>query len=180
MMATAELCRDVAAEAVRRGALGNVHELWAALEFLSGTVEADLVVDVGSPPATWWAWWSVCPNLIGAGRGGVTSPGFSGDRLPSTVVAIDGDPTDRALALRVTDQAARRPIDAVVLGVLTDEEHARTMWRLYSPLVKPGGVVLMRSIANPATPGVGRFWRGLEGERKDELIGAVDPDGYGG
>lgn len=177
MTATAELCRDIAEEATRRGALGNVHELWAVLEFLNDVPEPELIVDVGGTPAAWWAWWAVCPNVIGVSRLGSAQTAF--ERLPSTVVAIDADPTDSVTAQRVVDQVGRRTLDVLVLSGATSGEQVRNLWRLYAPKVKAGGVVLVRGIANPATPGVVAFWRDLDTEFRDELVGANDPDGYG-
>lgn len=177
-MVTAELCRDVAAEAGRRGRAGNVHELWAVLELLDDA-RPGLLVDLGSPPAVWWAWWSLCPNVIGVAAQRVTAAAFSGERLPSTVVQLVGDPADRATALRVTDQVAARPLDVLVIGGATDGEQARTLWHLYAPRVRAGGTVLIRGIANPDTPGLAAFWRDLNTDDRKELIGANNPDGYG-
>lgn len=178
MMVTAELCRDVAAEAVSRGAAGNVHELWAVLERID-RARPRLLVDIGSTPATWWAWWSLCPNVIGVSRPQRMQEAFPGPRIPSTVIPLDGDPGDRASAQRVVDQAARRPIDVLVLAGASNADQARHLWHLYAAHVRPGGVVLLRGIANPATPGVGVFWHDLQTDEREELIGASDPDGYG-
>lgn len=176
-MVTADLCRDVAIEAARRGAPGNPHELWALLEHLDA-MQPDLIVDVGSSPALWWAWWSVCPNVIGVTAVPVAAqPAFSGPVLPSTVVTIVGA-LDSTTALRVTDQAARRPVDVLVVRG-TDEDSTRRAFSLFVPKVRRGGVVIVSGIADPAAPGVGAFWRGLEREGLQELIGATNPNGYG-
>lgn len=177
-MVTADLCRDVAIEAARRGAPGNVHELWALLEHID-SAEPDLIVDVGSVPAMWWAWWSLCPNVIGvAAASRSKTPAFSGVGLPSSVVELIGVPADLSTVVRVTDQAARRQVDVLVLSPPTEVE-ARAWFQLYAPVVRDGGQVIVHGIANPATPGVGQFWAGLESDGKQELIGANAPDGYG-
>jgi hypothetical protein len=178
MLITADLCKDVAAEAMRRGAPGNVHELWAALELVVRT-GPDLIVDVGSAPAVWWAWWSMCPNVIGVSALHTGAQAFTGERLPSSVVALTGAPGDPATAQRVTDQAGRRPVDVLVMAGAVTADRARLLWGLYAPMVRPGGLVLLRGIANPSTPGTGVFWRDLQTDEREELIGASDPDGYG-
>lgn len=176
-MVTADLCRDVAIEAARRGAPGNPHELWALLEHLDG-LSPDLIVDVGSAPALWWAWWSVCPNVIGVTSAPVTAqPAFSGPTLPSSVVTIVGA-VDATTALRVTDQVARRSVDVLVITG-EDEGETRRLFSLYGPKVRRGGTVVVAGIANPAKPGVGAFWRSLDRDTLQELIGATSPDGYG-
>lgn len=177
-MVTQDLCRDVAMEAARRGARVNVHELWALLEEL-GTANPRLIVDIGSGPAVWWAWWSLCPDVIGVSPVvEQVSPAFSGSGLPSNVVALVADPREMSTALRVTDQIAGREVDAVVISGASDGETARWLFHAYAQHVKPGGMVIMHGIADRSVPGVGQFWATLEGETR-ELIGAVDPDGYG-
>jgi hypothetical protein len=176
-MITADLCRDVAIEAARRGAPGNPHELWALLEAVEA-VQPDLIVDVGSKPAVWWAWWSVCSNVIGVTEVPVSAqPAFSGPSLPSSVVTLVG-PMDASTALRVTDQIARRPVDVLVIRG-ADEGSSHRAFNLYAPKVRRGGLVVVAGIANPATPGVTAFWRCLDADGMQELIGATDPDGYG-
>ncbi len=180
MLVTADLCKDVAAEAIRRGGPGNVHELWAALELV---VHAgpDLIVDVGSAPAVWWAWWSVCPNVIGVadtdGRG--LAAAFPGGRVPDSITWLIGRPADRWTAQRTGDQVGRRQVDVLVLGGASTCDEARALWHLYTPLVRRGGVVLLEGIADPGRPGVASFWRDLQTDEREELIGASDPDGYG-
>ena len=177
-MATEDLCRDVAIEAVRRGAPGNVHELWALLHHLAST-RPDVIVDIGSGPALWWAWWSLGPQVIGVTSAEqAAQPTFMGVGLPSSVVALVGDPADRSTVLRLTDQVARRPVDVLVVSA-RDETATRVLFHAYIPQVRPGGQVLVHGIANPATPGVGAFWRGLESDERQELIGELNPDGYG-
>lgn len=176
---TDDLTCLTAVEAVRRGAQVNVHELWALLEALD-SMRPNLLVDLGSGPAVWWAWWSMCPNIIGVSPTEVpVAPAFSGTRLPETVTALIGEPADPATAQRVTDQVARRPIDVLVIGEAHSTDIVRHLYHLYAPKVRTGGMVLVHGIANPARPWVGRFWRDLQSDERQELIGAVDPDGYG-
>lgn len=177
-MVTADLCRDVAMEAARRGARVNVHELWALLEELS-EAQPRLIVDLGSGPAVWWAWWSLCPDVIGVSPVvEQVQPAFSGSGLPSNVVALVADPRDASTVLRVADQVARRPVDALVISGAGDADTARWLFHSYAPHVREGGMVIVHGIADPSAPGVATFWRALEGETR-ELIGVEHPDGYG-
>lgn len=177
-MVTADLCREIAVEAVRRGARANVHELWALLEHLDGA-QPDLIVDVGSGPAGWWAWWSLCPNVIGVtAQPMAVQPAFSGPVLPSSVTALHGELASLGTVRRVVDQAARRPVDVLVMSPVTEVD-ARYLWTAYAPIVREGGQVLVHGIASPQVPGVGAFWNGLASDDRQELIGATDPDGYG-
>lgn len=177
-MVTEDLCRDVAMEAARRGARVNVHELWALLEELSSAAPR-LIVDIGSGSAVWWAWWSLCPDVIGVSPAAErVHPAFSGSALPSTVTALVADPREMSTVLRVTDQVAGRPVDALVISGAGDADTAQWLFRAYAPRVREGGMVIVHGIADASAPGVSQFWRALEGETR-ELIGAEGPNGYG-
>jgi hypothetical protein len=177
---TAELCRTIAYEAVRRGARSNVHELWAVLERIDA-LSPRLIVDVGSGPAAWFAWWAMGAHVVGVqSPGGVgQSPAFSGSSLPESVVELTGDVRDVATVLRVGDQVAKRPVDVLVLSGIGTEDGMRSAFGAYGAMVRPGGLVLVHGIADRRTPGVGMFWRGLAAESRKELVGATDPIGYG-
>jgi hypothetical protein len=175
----AELCRSVAYEALRRGAHVNVHELWAALEAVND-VQPRLIVDIGSGPAVLWAWWSTGAQVIGvSGEMGAVRPAFSGERLPEAVIDLVGDPREPSTVLRVLDQLAVRSMDVLVLGLTGTEDTARTVYRSFVPHVRERGLVLVHGIADRSTPGVGAFWRGLDPAGRKELVGSVDPIGYG-
>lgn len=173
----AELCRDVAFEAARRSVRVNPHELWAALDVVD-ELGARLVVDVWSEPAVWWAWWSIGVHVIGVSPQAVHR-GFSGDRLPSSVVEVVGDPRERSTRMRVVDQVAGRPVDVLVLGGPNSEDGVRHNFHTYAPVVRPGGLVLVHGIANEQYPGIGRFWSAVDTPGRRELVGSADPDGYG-
>jgi hypothetical protein len=177
---TTDLCRDIAVEAVHRGAQVNVHELWALLEMLDETRPV-LVVDVGSEPAVWWAWWSMGCTVIAVSHDEpAIEPAFSSSALPSSVTALVGDPVDVSTSLRVRDQVAGRPVDMLVMAGAVNGGAAAWAFDAYRPLVRGGGVVLLRGIAAAASP-MGVLWRGdrIAGAERTELIGADDPDGYG-
>lgn len=175
----AELCRAMAYEAVRRGARANVHELWAALEAVDD-VRPRLIVDIGSNLATQWAWWSLGAQVVNVAWSPENPiPAFSGVRVPEAVTVLIADPRERDTVLRVTDQIAGRPVDALMLGFVGTEESARTVFHAYAPLVRPSGLVLVHGIADQRMPGVGQFWRGLATGNRRVLIGAEDPIGIG-
>jgi hypothetical protein len=175
----AELCRTIAYEAARRGARENVHELWALLERVDD-LSPRLIVDIGSGPAMWFAWWAMGAQVVGVSWEAETMhPAFSGERLPTSVVDLAGDPREASTVLRVSDQVAKRPVDVLVLAGVRTEESARMAFAAYGPMVRDGGLVLLHGIVDRAVPGVGKFWRGLDACGRKELIGAVDPIGYG-
>jgi hypothetical protein len=175
-----ELCRTIAYESVRRGARVNVHELWAVLERIDG-VPLRLVVDIGSGPAVWFAWWAMGAQVLGLSwPGELGQPAaFSGDRLPVAVTELVGDPRDASTVLRVSDQVARRPVDVLVLADIRSEDVMRQAFTAYGPLVRDGGLVLVHGIADRRIPGVGNFWRGLDTSGRKSLVGSVNPIGYG-
>lgn len=176
---TAELCRTIAYEAIRRGARSNVHELWAALEHID-VLSPHLIVDIGSGPAGWFAWWAMGAHVVGVQWASeAQSPAFSGERLPEAVVSLEGDPRDAATVLRVSDQVARRKVDVLVLSDLRSEDSMRAAFSAYAPMVREGGLVLVHGIADHRTPGIKSFWRGIDRDNRQELIGAADPIGYG-
>lgn len=176
---TPELCRDVAFESARRSPRVNPHELWAVLEELV-EAQADVVVDLWSDPAVWWAWWSMGAHVIAlAAAPTLPSAGFSGGRLPSAVVEIVADPREASTRQRVADQLGSGRAAALVLGGVWTEADTRSLFGSYEPLVRPEGLVLVHGIANEQYPGTGRFWSGLVYPNRTEMVGSDDPDGYG-
>ncbi len=177
----AELCRDVALEAGRRSPEVNAHELWAALEAVDDLAPS-LVVDLWSVPAVWWAWWSTGAALIGVTAESVVGDrGFTGERLPAQVREVIGSPADGQVAETVAQVAARRPVDALVIGNVPDAD-VEWIYLTYAPLVRPGGVVLLHGIANRRTPHVRALWSDLRSRVPDQcraLIGNTNPAGYG-
>ena len=175
----AEFCRSIAYEAARRGAPVNVHELWAALEAVDDA-HPRLIVDIGSGRAVLWAWWSLGAQVVAVAEPGMPEQdAFQGDRLPEAVVELVGNPRDRGTALRVADQVAGRDVDVLVLGAPGDGEGARALFDAYASKVRERGLVLIHGITAQAAPGVRAFWKSLGPARCRELVGSVDPIGYG-
>jgi ribosomal protein L11 methylase PrmA len=174
-----ELCRAIAYEAAARGARVNVHELWATLEAVDD-LSPKLIVDIGSGPGVLWAWWLLGAKVVGVSWAPErVQPSFSTERLPDGITDLVADPRERDTVLRVTDQVARRPVDVLVLGGVHTEEVARAAFGDYSPLVRPGGLVLVHGIADWRSPGVRKFWQSLASDDKRQMVGGVDPIGYG-
>ncbi len=174
-----EMCRGIAFEAARRSARVNPHELWAVLEEVAA-IGPQVVVDLWSEPAVWWAWWSLGAHVVGVSASPIRPGlGFSGDHMPSSVVEIVADPREPVTRQRVADQVAGRPVDVLVLGGPDSEDGARANFQAYAPLMRPGGLVLVHGIANEQYPGIARFWSGLVCPDRKELVGAEAPDGYG-
>ncbi len=178
---SAELHRDIALEAGRRSPLINGSELWAALSLVD-CVAPRLVVDLWSEPAVWWAWGSTGAAVVGVNPNPVRpGGGFSGDRLPTSVTEVVGDPRLPDIRERVVAAVGGRRVDVLVLGGPDSEDGVRARFAAYAPMVRQGGLVLVQGIANRQCPGIGRFWSDIRPDRPDrkELVGNTDPDGYG-
>ena len=176
---TDDLCRTIAYESVRRGARSNVHELWAVLERVDA-LSPRLIVDVGSGPAVWFAWWAMGAEVVGVSWAlGDRSLAFSGERSPEAIVDLEGDPREPSTALRVRDQVAKRPVDVLVLSGIQAEDVLRQAFSAYAPMVRDGGLALVHGVADRRAPGVGNFWRGISAPNREELVGSENPVGYG-
>lgn len=177
---SAELCRDVAFEAARRCARINPQELWAVLEDVEA-LGPRLVVDIWSEPAVWWAWWSIGARVVGVTglpvRPGRAFPGHM--RMPQGITEIVGDPRMEVTRQQVAYAVGGQPVDAVVLGGPDSEDGVRSNFHRFAPMVRPGGVVLVRGIASKQFPGIGRFWSGLNSPDCRAMVGRTNPDGYG-
>lgn len=172
-----ELCRDVAFEAARRSDAVNPHELWAALEELA-VLPVRTAVDLWGDDGMRWALWTAGARMVVVSPTTTPARAWGLPSIPSSVTEIVGDPKDRAIARRVGDQCAAFSLDLLVLGAPNSEVGMAMDWRTYAPLVRPGGIALVRGIGNPRFPGLRRWWLALDGE-KEELIGETHPDGYG-
>lgn len=176
---TAELCRDIAAEAARRTPTINVHELWAVLEAVDAR-RPRVVVDLWSDPAVWWAWWSLGCRLIGVAPAPLPpGRGFRGSSLPRGVDVVVGDPRETATRCAVSDLAGDEPIDVLVLGGPESEDGVWSNWAAYAPMVRPRGLAVVHGIANDRYPGIGRFWSAISAPSARALVGNSNPDGYG-
>ncbi len=177
----AELCRDLAAEVHRRDPRVNVHEVHALIRGVR-TLAPRIVVDLTPAPALWWAWWSLGAEVVGVSPDPLWSGGggFTGSRLPDGVTAFAGEARLPRTRAWVVAALAGRPVDMLVVGGANSADGVRTEFDAYAPMVRPGGLVVVRGIADRSHPGVGRFWAELTGSMGGtKLIGSRDPDGYG-
>jgi len=107
------------------------------------------------------------------------------------LVSLAGDSQTEAMVDRVRAALGDRPLDVLFIDGDHSYEGVKRDWELYSPLVRPGGLIGLHDIqedyaTSRGTPTaaisgeVPRFWRELrEAHRTEELIADPDQDGYG-
>jgi predicted O-methyltransferase YrrM len=112
-------------------------------------------------------------------------------RAGQQVVSLAGDSHSDAMRDRVRQALAGRPLDVLFIDGDHSYEGVKRDWELYSPLVRPGGLIGLhdvhedyatsRGTQTAAISGeVPRLWRELrEGRRTEELIADPGQDGYG-
>jgi Methyltransferase domain len=170
----------VAREAIyKRGAVQKEVEL---ARFLAAAIylEPKVTVEVGSfAGGTLWAWMQFCPRVIGIDR---PPKGFpSGPQLGSLGCEILlGDSQDPGVAAQLVDMLGGDPVDLLFIDGDHTFEGVKADYDLYSPLVRPGGLVAFHDICDhPEMPWieVRRFWATLGGE-KEELVSG--PEVWGG
>lgn len=88
----------------------------------------------------------------------------------------------RSSRTRVEEMLDGAPIDFLFIDGDHSFEGVAEDFRLYSPLVRPGGVIAFHDIAQSATPateGVARFWREFAAQHPtEERVAGADP-GFG-
>ncbi|WP_239404649.1 class I SAM-dependent methyltransferase [Frankia sp. Cj3] len=161
--------RKIAAEAVRdHGALQKEGELASFLAALAD-VHVEVVVEIGCDAGgTLWAW----QQLPGVRRViGVDLPkaefstGRELDRAGAEMV-IFGDSHADDVRNTLVGVLGNEPIDLLFIDGDHTYEGVRQDYEMYSPLVRPGGVIAFHDVGpHPAIPsvGVGRFWSEIRG-----------------
>ena len=130
-------------------------------------LEPEVIVEVGCDAGgTLYCWRTLFPSALVVG---VTlpdnSPPTGGQGYPlvdwgATVLVADSH--DPATAQRVRDQVGDRPVDVLLVDGDHSYDGARLDWQMYSPMVRPGGLVLLHDIATPGLGEVARFWRDVK------------------
>jgi len=107
------------------------------------------------------------------------------------IVSINGDSHDEQTRARVEQELGGLPIDVLFIDGDHSYEGVRADFDLYSPLVRPGGVIGLHDInedystrhgtPTPSVSGeVPRYWRELKARsRTEELISDPEHDGFG-
>jgi len=107
------------------------------------------------------------------------------------LVSLAGDSHSEAMRDRVREALDGRPLDALFIDGDHSYDGVKRDWELYSPLVRPGGVIGLHDVQEDYATSRGtqtaaisgevpRFWRELrEGRKTEELIADPAQDGYG-
>lgn len=164
----------------------NVPELAEVLYLLASEDPAPrVVVEIGSAwGGTLYAWRQLPgrPAVYG-----VTQEHFGVPERDHGAVVLAGDSHDRSTLRRLSDQLGRRPVD--VLFIDGDHSYAGTLadWRMYSPLVRAGGLVLFHDIRCPGEEAVREVWEqkirpevaASGGHTMEIIVKAGKPLGFG-
>lgn len=170
----------IAREAIyRRGAIQKEVEL-ARFLAVAMDLEPKVTVEVGSfAGGTLWAWMQFCPRVIGIDRppkGYRTGPQLSD--LGCEVLL--GDSQDPGMVAQLEQMLGGDDIDMLFIDGDHTFEGVKADYELYSPLVRPGGMVAFHDICgHPTMPfiEVDRFWATLDGEKEEFIAG---PELWGG
>jgi predicted O-methyltransferase YrrM len=171
----------IAEIAVRdHGAIQKPAELAGFLALAMDLDPLDLVVEVGSfDGGTLWAWQQICGEVVGVD---LPPPGHETTvRLNSLGCPIVcGDSHDPATVQRLAETIGGRPVDMLFIDGDHTYDGVKADYDLYSPLVRPGGLIGFHDICqHPSMPfvQVNRFWATLDGDLETFV---TDPPTWGG
>jgi predicted O-methyltransferase YrrM len=108
-------------------------------------------------------------------------------RATQRVVALEGDSHDSQVQTRAVDALGGEPLDVLLIDGDHSYDGVRADFELYSPLVRPGGLIAFHDVnpdrdepGGPWSGDVPRFWAEVrERYRSEELIASPDQSGYG-
>jgi cephalosporin hydroxylase len=164
------------------GASQDPVELAEALRVID-TLAPQVIVEIGCDTGgTLWAWRQVCERVYGVTLAdNSTEAGGSGQPLVDHGATVHvGDSHDMDSWEWLNKQLGGDLVDVLVIdgdhkavGVLSD-------WEMYSPLVRPGGVVLFHDInvTNDPRAEVHTVWPEFCGDYETQVIGG-GPFGWG-
>lgn len=187
---SSQWAEDIAREAVfTHGALQKPEELADMLDVLRGDPPR-VILEIGSDKGgTLYAWRAAFPDAalyaidLTAGQPGTPEHikyGTGRDREAHGAWVLERDShTQNTLALIQTSIALQsgRPVDLLFIDADHSLEGVRLDYAMYSPLVRPGGVVMFHDICiHPDSPlaasgvGVHEFWETLQSPFKHEIV----------
>jgi cephalosporin hydroxylase len=145
-------------------------------------LDPKVIVEVGCDAGgTLFCWRQLCDAVYGITLPDNTWPtgGQSLPRVDHGALVHVGDSHDPASKAWLDRQLGSRQVD--VLFIDGDHSYAgvKTDYEMYSPLVRPGGLVLIHDVLNGADPRVEvpRFWRELD--RGSVIARPMRPIGFG-
>lgn len=170
----------VAREAIySRGAIQKEVEL-ARFLAVAMDLEPQVTVEVGSfAGGTLWAWMQFCPRVIGLD---MPPKGFTTGRQLNELgcEVLLGDSHDPAMVAELEDMLAGEPVDLLFIDGDHTFEGVKADYEMYSPLVRPGGLIAFHDVCgHPTMPfiEVDRFWATLPGDKEEFIAG---PELWGG
>jgi predicted O-methyltransferase YrrM len=174
------LARAAVAE---HGAMQKDQEL-ASFAALVMDLEPKVIVEIGSDAGgTLWLWQQLAPRVIGITLEkawvGVFSTGRDLDAHDCDMIIGDSHDVNVRHELEVT--LGGEWIDVLFIDGDHSYQGAKTDFEMYSPLVRPGGIVAFHDImpcVNLPEIQVSRFWNTLDGD-KEEIVVRPDISGYG-
>jgi cephalosporin hydroxylase len=95
---------------------------------------------------------------------------------------IAGDSHEPDTTKRITDTLEGRPVDFLFIDGDHTYDGVRSDYEMYSPLVRPGGLIAFHDIVDgpeDAVGGVPKFWREIKTESTCELVQDWGQGGYG-
>lgn len=152
----------------------NVSELAEVLYLVAREPAVRVVVEVGCAwGGTLYAWrnltvapWHMprpaAPDVYGITMGHYADLGAE----VHGAEVIDGDSHDPGTLADLTDRLAGRPVDVLFIDGDHSVEGTLADWRMYSPLVRPGGLVLLHDIRCAGEEAVAVAWEQIGAEAR--------------
>lgn len=140
----------------RHAAMQKPDELAAVLE-RAIALNPSVIVEIGCMAGgTLYAWREICDEVYG-----ITLPPPNPDYPKQHGASVLlGDSHEQAAIDWLREALAGRPIDVLHIDGDHSYDGVRADWEMYSPLVRPGGLILIHDVANSIdAPDVGSFWR---------------------
>ena len=168
---------------IEHAAIQKDQELAGFIALVMDLEPLKTIVEVGAfAGGTLWAWKQMCDaRIIGVD---MPPPGFpNGPQVNDLgMTVICGDSHDPATRDQLLTELAGSPIDMLFIDGDHTYEGVKADYELYSPLVRPGGIIGFHDIVNhPQQPyiEVQRFWLTLHGD-KEEIIHSPEFGEWGG
>jgi len=172
---------DIALAAVgQHGALQKPAELAEALAQFN-ELKPQVIVEIGCDAGgTLWAWQQTGARVIGVD---LPKAGFSTGRdLDTDAEIVYGDSHDPATRDALAEVLGSEPIDVLFIDGDHTYDGVRIDYELYSPLVRPGGIVAFHDICvHPGRADVGVYllWQQLDGQKTEIVTAPATWGGFG-
>jgi hypothetical protein len=153
-------------------AIQKHEELAGFLALVADIEPLNIIVEVGAfYGGTLWAWQQLGARVIGVDLPPAGYPDGPNVNAAGMTVIL-GDSHDPATVNQLVTELAGEPIDMLFIDGDHTYEGVKADYELYSPLVRPGGVIGFHDICtHPTMPfiEVDKFWLSLLGD-KEEIV----------